>query len=91
MIDTLNLPVGAIIILIIILLWELVWKLIGMWKAAKKGSVAWFIVLAVLNTVGILSILYVYVFSEMKRSPKRKSQKVRTKSRASKKRKKKRR
>jgi hypothetical protein len=47
-------------------IWEGVWKLIAMWKAVKKDSVPWFIVLAIFNTVGILPILYIYVFSEMK-------------------------
>jgi len=58
--------------LIIIILWEAVWKLLALWKAARKGSVVWFIVLAIFNTVGILPILYIFVFSKMKKKSKKK-------------------
>ena len=53
-------------LLSILLLWSAVWKLLALWKSARKGSVAWFIVMAVLNTFGILPILYIFWFSEMK-------------------------
>ncbi|MFH1310885.1 MAG: DUF5652 family protein [Nanoarchaeota archaeon] len=53
-----------------ILIWEMVWKLLAMWKAAKKDSVAWFICLMLFNTAGILPILYIYVFSKLKKSKK---------------------
>lgn len=51
---------------ITILVWSLAWKLTALWKSARKGSVAWFVILALLNTVGILPILYIFVFSKMK-------------------------
>lgn len=59
-------------ILIVILAWSLVWKLIAFWKSARKGHLIWFIVFAFVNTVGILEILYIYLFSEMggKKKPK---------------------
>lgn len=53
-------------LLIVILVWTLAWKLTGLWRAARKGHFVWFIVIAFLNTVGILPILYIYVFSNMK-------------------------
>ena len=53
-----------IVIIVILALWDGVWKAIGMWKAARNGSVAWFIALMIFNTVGILPILYIYVFSK---------------------------
>jgi hypothetical protein len=43
-----------------------------MWKAAKNGSVAWFIALMIFNTVGILPILYLYVFSKNSKAKKAK-------------------
>ncbi len=49
-----------------ILVWIAVWKGLALWKAARRGSSAWFIILLVVNTVGILEILYLYVFSEIK-------------------------
>lgn len=56
----------ALWLFIIVIFWELVWKLIAMWKSARKGSVPWFIILALFNTIGILPILYIFVFSKMK-------------------------
>lgn len=71
----------AAAIFIILVIWELCWKLTAMWKAAaKKKSVAWFIILALVNTLGILPILYIFWFSKIggkkeakvSRKPKRK-------------------
>jgi len=46
-------------IIIILALWEGVWKLIAMWKAGRNNHLAWFICIAVINTVGILPIIYI--------------------------------
>lgn len=53
-------------LLAIYLIWELTWKALALWKSAKKNSPIWFVVLLVVNTAGILSILYIYLFSEIK-------------------------
>lgn len=47
-------------------LWSLVWKGWALWKAAKADSKVWFVVLLLVNTIGILDILYIFVFSSMK-------------------------
>jgi|AntAceMinimDraft_10_1070366.scaffolds.fasta_scaffold250063_1 hypothetical protein len=54
-------------LLVIILIWTLIWKLIAMWKAARGKQVIWFMIFAFFNTVGILPILYIYVFSKIKK------------------------
>lgn len=48
----------------VLVLWSLVWKGWALWIAARKGSKFWFILLLVLNTAGILDILYIFFFSE---------------------------
>ena len=53
-------------LLVVIVAWSLIWKLLGMWKSARKGSVIWFIILALFNTVGVLPILYIFIFSKIK-------------------------
>jgi len=64
-----NVSVGtAMAILAVISIWSLVWKGFALWKSAKKNSMIWFIVLLVVNTLGILEILYIYVFSKMGKS-----------------------
>jgi methionyl-tRNA synthetase len=57
----------------IILVWSAVWKLLALWKSARKGSPIWFVILAVINTMGILEILYIFVFSECcnKKAPRK--------------------
>ena len=52
------------LLLVIVILWTLVWKGMALWKAAREGSKIWFVVLLVVNTIGILDILYLYVFSK---------------------------
>jgi len=45
--------------LILLLIWSIVWKLIALWKAAKHNHLVMFIVLGVLNDVGVLEIIYI--------------------------------
>jgi len=45
-------------LIIILSLWEMVWKIIAMWKSARNNDLVWFIFIAVINTVGILPIIY---------------------------------
>ena len=49
---------ATIIILGIIAIWDIIWKLTAMWKASKRGSKVWFVLLMVINSLGILPILY---------------------------------
>jgi len=48
-------------LLIVIALFELVMKLIAMWKAGRNNHLAWFIVLGIINTAGILPIIYLLI------------------------------
>lgn len=61
----LNNPI-VLVILAVLAIWALVWKGIALWKAARNGSKAWFVVMLVLNTVGILEIIYIFYFSKKK-------------------------
>ena len=57
------LGLGAIAVLALAV-WTIYWKGRALWYAARKGEKVWFVVLLVVNTVGILEILYLYVFSK---------------------------
>lgn len=46
--------------LIPILVWTLFWKGYSLWVAAKANQNKWFIALLVLNTFGILDIIYIF-------------------------------
>ena len=48
-----------------VVLWVLVWKGIALWKAARHNQKWWFIALLVINTLGLLEILYIFVFSKL--------------------------
>jgi methionyl-tRNA synthetase len=56
-----------VFLLVVIFIWSFVWKLLALWKSAKKNHIIWFIVLALVNTMGILEILYIYTFSDIKK------------------------
>ena len=47
-------------------IWALVWKGFALWKAAENGSKPWFVTLLVVNTLGILEIIYIFYFSKKK-------------------------
>ena len=54
----------SMFLLVVMLIWSSVWKLLALWKSARKNSPIWFIILGVANTMGILEILYLFVFSK---------------------------
>lgn len=53
---------GFLALGIVAILWSIAWKAIGLWYAARDGKKGWFIAIFLLNTLGILEILYIYVF-----------------------------
>jgi len=57
------------VVITIISIWSLAWKGVALWKSAKKGHTVWFIILLILNTVGILEILYIFIFSRIRMRP----------------------
>ena len=46
------------LLIAVLILWDIVWKVLAMWKSARNNQKAWFICIAVFNTVGILPIIY---------------------------------
>jgi hypothetical protein len=44
--------------IILIIVWDIAWRLVTMWKAGKNNDLAWFLCIAILNTFGILPIIY---------------------------------
>lgn len=51
---------------ILLIIWAVAWKGVALWKAARNSDKAWYIVLLVLNTAGILEIFYIFFFSNKK-------------------------
>lgn len=55
------------VLLLLLVIWTLPWKAIALWKSARNKDKVWFVVLLLLNTLAILEILYIYVFSKKKK------------------------
>ena len=45
---------------LILVVWSLIWKGIALWQSATKRHLVWFMILLVVNTLGILEILYIF-------------------------------
>ncbi len=48
---------------LVLVIWVLIWKGIALWKASRKRQVLWYGILLILNTLGILEILYIFWLS----------------------------
>jgi hypothetical protein len=48
----------------VLLAWTMVWKGIALWKSAGLRQKWWFVVLLILNTLGILEIIYIFFVSK---------------------------
>ena len=68
---------ATLVLFTILSIWALIWKGFALWKSAKKSQMIWFIILLIVNTFGILEILYIFVFSKMNFKKKDKSKKKR--------------
>ena len=53
-------------LILLAILWTIPWKGVALWKAVKNNHKWWFIAILVINTLGILEILYIFVFSKRK-------------------------
>jgi methionyl-tRNA synthetase len=52
------------LIIPLVVIWSMAWKGIALWKAGQNGHLGWFIALFLLNTLGILPIIYIFAFSQ---------------------------
>jgi hypothetical protein len=52
----------------LLVIWTLPWKGVALWRAARNRHIVWFIVILILNTLAILEIIYIFVFSKKKGS-----------------------
>lgn len=47
-----------------IILWSGIWKGLALWRAARRGESVWYIVLLLVNTLGILEIIYYFLIAK---------------------------
>jgi len=55
---------STLVWLIPLAIWEAVWKGIALWKSGRNNQLKWFVAILVLNTVGILPIVYLKFFQK---------------------------
>lgn len=50
----------------LVLLWSFVWKGLALWHAGRRGDAWWFVILLIINTAGILEIIYLFAVAKLK-------------------------
>ena len=62
-----GLHIGAFSLLAtFVLLWSLVWKGLALWHCAQRKQGRWFIALLIVNTLGLLEIIYLFGVAKVK-------------------------
>jgi hypothetical protein len=52
--------------LLVLIVWSLFWKGLALWHAGRRGQPWWFVIMLVVNTVGILEIIYLFAVCKLK-------------------------
>ena len=52
--------------LVVLILWSLLWKGLALWHAGRRGQPWWFVIMLVINTIGILEIIYLFAVFKLK-------------------------
>ncbi len=75
-----SLGIGLVTLIGIIVLWDLAWRCAAVWKSTKNNQPIWSIAFVLFQTIGILPIFYIFVFSKINlkkkgKKPKKKKRK----------------
>ncbi len=54
------------LILIPLVLWSLFWKGLALWHSSRRGQPWWFVILLLINTMGLLEIIYLFAVAKVK-------------------------
>jgi len=57
---------GGTVLISVVMLWSMIWKGIALWRAGRNNQIAWFVILFLVNTVGILEIIYILTAGKKK-------------------------
>lgn len=55
-------------VLLLLILWSIFWKGLALWHSGRRGQPWWFAILLVVNTLGILEIIYLFAVAKLKLS-----------------------
>lgn len=68
--DAIQLSNQELGILAVIVIWDMIWRGIALWKAGRSNDKLWFVLLLILNTAGILPIVYIFIINKGKSTKK---------------------
>ncbi|MBP9711067.1 MAG: hypothetical protein KBD50_02310 [Candidatus Pacebacteria bacterium] len=57
---------GASFLFFVLIAWSLFWKGLALWHASKKHQPWWFVIILLVNTAGILEIIYLFFVAKIK-------------------------
>ncbi len=58
----LNVVRGGAVLFAVLAIWDLVWRGKALWVSSRSSQKVWFIALLIINSVGILPIVYLLFF-----------------------------
>jgi len=53
-----------LVLFIVLIVWSGIWKGVGLWRSGRNNHLVWFVLMFVLNTAGVLPIVYLVFFSK---------------------------
>jgi len=53
-------------LIVVVVLWSVFWKGLALWHSARRGQPWWFVIMLVVNTAGILEIIYLFGVAKLK-------------------------
>lgn len=51
--------------MLLLVIWGLFWKGLALWHSAQRKQGWWFVILLLVNTVGILEIIYLFLVAKI--------------------------
>ncbi len=52
--------------LIALMVWSLFWKGLALWHSSRRGQVWWFLAILLINSVGIIELIYLFGIAKLK-------------------------
>jgi len=61
---------GSILLIVLVAIWDLYWRGKALWVSSKNSQKVWFVALLIINSVGILPIIYLLFFKPKTKTSK---------------------
>ena len=53
-----------VVFVLLLAIFDIVLKLFAMWKSVNRDQLGWFIALGIINSIGILPIIYLLIYKD---------------------------